>query len=110
MNRMMASLAGLNEGLRVRYIAASPLLTCGAVDDLSQVLSRPDLEGIDRIPITDDGRIVALWERSREWNRRPLDDSLLVSADAPLWHFIHTVHEEPYRLVVEHTRITGIVT
>lgn len=66
--------------------------------------------GIDQIPITDRGRIVALWEHLREWKRRPLDDSLLVSADAPLWHFIHTVHEQPYRLVVERTRITGIVT
>jgi hypothetical protein len=110
MNRMMASLAGLNEGLRVKHIAASPLLTCGAADNLKNVLLRTDLEGIDQIPITDDGRIVALWEHSRKWQRRPLDDSLLVSADAPLWHFIHTVHEQPYRLVVEQTRITGIVT
>jgi hypothetical protein len=58
----------------------------------------------------DDGRIVALWEHSREWKRRPLDDSILVSADAPLWHFIHTVHEQPYRLVVDKTAIAGIVT
>lgn len=110
MNRTMASLAGLNEGLRVKHIAASPLLACCAADDLDQVLSRPDLNGIDQIPITDDGWIVALWEHSREWKRRPLDDSILVSADAPLWHFIHTVHEQPYRLVVEQTGITGIVT
>jgi hypothetical protein len=110
MNRTMASLAGLNEGLRVKHIAAFPLLTCCAADDLGEVRSRPDLEGIDQIPITDDGRIVALWEHSGEWQRRPLDDSILVSADAPLWHFIHTVHEQPYRLVVEQTRITGIVT
>jgi hypothetical protein len=110
MNRMMASLAGLNEGLRVKHIAASPLLKCSLEDELAQVLARPDLEGIDQIPIMDDGRIVALWEHSREWKRRPLDDSLLVSADAPLWHFVHTVHEQPYRLVVEQTRITGIVT
>jgi hypothetical protein len=53
---------------------------------------------------------VALWEHSREWKKRFLDDSILVSADAPLWHFIHTVREQPYRLVVEQTRITGIVT
>ena len=94
MNRTMASLAGLNEGLRVKHIAASPLLTCCAADDLDQVLSRPYLNGIDQIPIADDGRIVALWEHSQEWKRRPLDDSILVSADAPLWHFIHTVHEQ----------------
>jgi len=107
---MMPSLAGLNEGLRVRHIAASPLLICSASDELSAVLSRPDLLGIDQIPITDGGRIVALWERGADWKRRPLDDSVLVSADAPLWHFIHTVHEQPYRLVVAQTRITGIVT
>jgi hypothetical protein len=53
---------------------------------------------------------VAPWAHSREWKRRPLDDSILVSADAPLWHFNHAVHEQPYRLVVEQTRITGIMT
>jgi hypothetical protein len=110
MNRMMASLAGLNEGLRVRHIAASPLLTCDAADDLGQVLARPDLDGIDQIPIMDGERIVALWERTREWKRRPLDDSVLVAADAPLWDFIHTVHKQPYRLVVDKTEIAGIVT
>lgn len=110
MNRMMASLAGLNEGLRVKHIAAFPLLTCSAADDLDEVLSQPDLVGIDQIPITDDGRIVALWERSGEWKRRLLDDSILVSADAPLWDFIHTVHDQPYRLVVDKTAIAGIVT
>jgi len=110
MNSAVASLAGLNEGLKVRHITASPLLTCGTTDELEEVIARPDLGGIDQIPITDGGRIVALWERSKEWKRRPLDDSVLVSADAPLWHFIHTVHEQPYRLVVEQTKITGIVT
>lgn len=52
----MASLAA-NESLRVRRIAASPLLTCGTADELKDVLSGPD-----QIPITDNGgRIVALW-------------------------------------------------
>jgi hypothetical protein len=58
----------------------------------------------------DDGRIVALWERLGEWKRRPLDDSMLVSAGAPLWEFIHTVHEQPYRPVVDKTKVAGIVT
>src|ERR1700677_2694875 len=109
MSGMMASLAELNEGLRVRHIAAFPLLTCSSSDELAAVLARPDLVGIDQIPIADDGRIVALWERVGN-RKRPLDDSLLVSADAPLWDFIHTVHEQPYRLVVDKTKIAGIVT
>jgi hypothetical protein len=65
--------------------------------------------GLDQIPILDDGRMVALWERVGEW-KRLLDDSLLVSADAPLWDFIHTLNEQPYRLVVDKTKIAGIVT
>jgi hypothetical protein len=79
---------------------------------MGTVLARPDLQGIDQIPVKDGERIVAVLERSafREWAKRPLDDSLLVSADAELWDFIHSVHEQSYRLVVEQTRITGIVT
>lgn len=109
MNRMMASLAGLNEGLRVRHIAGSPLLTCSVSEDVEEASLRPKFEGIDQIPITDGERIVALWERVGKL-KRPLDDSLLVSADAPLWEFIHTVHKQPYRLVVDKTKIAGIVT
>ena len=55
MSGMMASLAELNEGLRVRHIAAFPLLTCSASDELAAVLTRPDLVGIDQIPIADEG-------------------------------------------------------
>jgi hypothetical protein len=39
-----------------------------------------------------------------------LDDSVLVAADNPLSNFLHTVHQQPYRLVVDGTAITGIVT
>lgn len=86
-------------------VAASPLLMCGADDELEGVLARPDLKGIYQIPIVKNGRIAALWDRSRSWERRALDDSVLVSADAPLWEFIHTVHNQPYRLVVDKTEI-----
>jgi len=109
MNETMPSFAGLNEGFRVRHIAASPLLTCSVSENVEEASSGPRFEGIDQIPITDGERIVALWERVGKL-MRPLDDSLLVSADAPLWEFIHTVHEQPYRLVVDKTKIAGIVT
>jgi hypothetical protein len=36
---------------------------------------------------------------------RRIDDSVLVSADALLSHFVHTVHEQQYRLVVDRTAI-----
>ena len=94
----------------MRHIAASPLLTCSAAEDLHEVLGRPEFRDIDQIPITEAGRITGIWEHSEHWNRRTLDDSVLVSGDAPLWHFIHTVHDQPFRLVVIHTAISGIVT
>ena len=109
MGETVASFAGLNDGFRVRHIAASPLLTCSDSEDVEKASSRPEFEGIDQIPITNGERVVALWERVGKLVR-PLDDSLLVSADAPLWEFIHTVHEQPYRLVVDKTKIAAIVT
>ena len=109
MNRVMPSLAGLNEGLRVRHIAASPLLTCSITEDVNQASCGSKFEGIDQIPIMDGKRMVAVWERTSK-EKRLLDDSLLVSADAPLWDFIHTLHQQRYRLVVDKTNIAGIVT
>ncbi len=102
-------LAGLNEGLRVRHIATFGLAKCAATDDPNEVLGRDDLRDFDQIPVHDGTQIVGILERATG-KCRPLDESVLVSADDPLSHFIHTVHEQPYRLVVEGTAITGIVT
>lgn len=103
-------LTGLDEGLRVRHIAAFPLVTCRAADDPDEVLTRPEFHGFDQIPMTDGSRVVAILERANPLQLRRLDDSVLVSADDLLSHFIHTVHEQSYRLVVDKTAIAGIVT
>jgi predicted transcriptional regulator len=105
MNRVMPSLAGLNEGLRVRHIGAFDLLTCSVSENVDEACSASKFKGIEQIPIMDGERIVAIWERTNK-ERRPLDDSLLVSTDAPLWDFIHTLHQQAYRLVVDKTKIT----
>jgi hypothetical protein len=78
-------------------------------EDVEQASAKPTFDGIDQIPLFEGERIVAVWERGCK-SKRKLDDSLLVSTDAPLWEFIHTVHEQPYRLVVQKTKIDGIVT
>jgi predicted transcriptional regulator len=109
MSGMIPSLARLNEGLRVRHIAASPLLKCSVSEDVEQASAKPTFDGIDQIPLFEGERIVAVWERGCK-SKRKLDDSPLVLTDAPLWEFIHTVHEQPYRLVVQKTKIDGIVT
>jgi PII-like signaling protein len=106
---MMESPAGLDEGLRVRHIAAFPLMTFPH-GDLGTILAKPELQDFDQIPITDGARIIGVLERSGSKELRRIDDSVLVSADDLLSHFIHTVHEQPYRLIVDKTAITGIVT
>ena len=64
MNGLMPSLAGLNEGLRVRQIAAFNLLTCSVGDELGAVLARTDLQGIDQIPIKDSERISSITSKT----------------------------------------------
>ncbi len=99
----------LSEGLRVRHIAHLGLMTCKSTDDTDEVLSRPTLAEFDQIPIAEGNCIVGILERKGQ-RRRPLDDSLLVSADEPLARFIFTLKNQPYRLVVDGTVIGGIVT
>ena len=99
----------LSEGLRVRHIANSGLVTCDSGDEIADVLCRHSLAEFDQIPILDRSRIIGILERNGK-RRRPLDDSLLVSADEPLAGFIFTLKNQPYRLVVDGTAIKGIVT
>jgi PII-like signaling protein len=106
---MIKSTAGLDEGLRVRHIAAFPLTTYPDGDP-DTILAKPEFQDFDQIPVKDGARIVGVLERSNPTQLRRLDDSLLVSADDLLSHFIHTVHKQPYRLVVDKTAIAGIVT
>jgi predicted transcriptional regulator len=99
----------LSEGLRVRQISNLSLATCKSSDDSAEVLNRPTLAEFDQIPILDGKRIVGILERNGK-KQRPLDDSLLVSADEHLALFIFTLKSQPYRLVVDGTAIKGIVT
>ena len=99
----------LTEGLRVRHIAHFELDTRSAKDDDEDILKCAELAKFDQIPLTDSSRIVAVLERDGP-KRRQLDEDILVSADESLANFIHTVRNQPYRLVVDGTRINGIVT
>jgi hypothetical protein len=99
----------LSEGLRVRHIANFGLITCNSTDDPNEVLSRSALAEFDQIPILEESRITGVLERKARVPR-PLDDSVLVSADEHLGGFIFTLKHQPYRLVVDGTAIRGIVT
>jgi len=104
----------LTDGLRVRHIAHFGLKVCSAKDDQNKVLARVKLADYDQIPVEENSRIVGILERdsakSRSGKRRPLDEGVLLSADAPLATFILTVRDQPYRLVVDGAHIKGIVT
>jgi len=103
-------LAGLDEGLRVRHIAAFPVVSRPNGTDLKDILLDPDLLDFDQIPISDAGSIIGILDRADPTQVRRIDDSVLVSADDLLSHFVYTVHEQQYSLVVGGTSITGIVT
>jgi CBS domain-containing protein len=104
----------LTEGLRIRHIAHFGLCVCSGKDDRKKVLADPELAEYDHIPVTESGKIVGILERDLAKTEsnvpRPLDEDVLISADEPLANFIHTVRDQPYRLVLDGTRIKGIVT
>ena len=104
----------LTEGLRVRHIVHFGLRVCSADDKPDEVLARPELAEYDHIPIKGKSGIAEILERdsakSKSGKPKPLVESILVSADAPLATFIHAVRNQPYRLVVDGTCIEGIVT
>jgi len=111
------TLGGLNAGLQVWHIAASPLITCDAQDECANVLARRDLQEFDYIPVTRKGKIIGVLERDKaksegtvEEQMRTLEESLLVAAQTPLLWFIRELGNEPYRLVVKDGFIDGIVT
>jgi CBS domain-containing protein len=111
------TMAGLEAGFKVLHIAAFDLSVCSPDDDARHVLSDQSKLDFDHIPVRKQGRIIGVLERSSEEavasvreRMRPLDDSILVSAEETLSGFLPTLKESPYRLVVTGPEIRGIVT
>lgn len=111
------TMQGLDAGLRVRDIATFDVQSCRIQDSASEILSRSGLAGFDYLPVLEEERTLGVLERSGQVSdrpagelMRPLDDSLLVSADEPLTSFLPELLHRPYWLVVSRTRIDGIVT
>lgn len=117
MSGFQVTLSGLTVGLTVGQIATRPIETCDINALASDVLKDRRFEGIDQIPVRDRGRIVGVLERSHDFPNeqvdrvmRPLDDSLLVSAAEPLPQFLLETFAGRYRLVIDGSKIDGIVT
>jgi hypothetical protein len=112
------AMQSLVAGLRVIHIATFDLKTCSVGDKALSILKDPTMLDFDQIPVKDEkGRIVGVLNRNTESGARnvsddmtPLDESLLISADAPLMSFIQVAGTSPFRLILDQDGINGIVT
>ena len=111
------TLSGLEAGLQVELIAASPLETCNVSENAATVLAR--FSGFTCIPVRPHWNepIVGVLEQCQpppqgtvEQHMRPLDGSMLISAGASLKELIPLLGQSPYRLVVTERGVEGIVT
>ena len=95
------TIAGLQQGFRVRDIA-----TFGLIDCKPEETARTVLDGnsnIDQFPVREEDRVIGVLERGPATTNqsvreclRPLDDSILVSPEDPLLDFIPLMEREPY--------------
>jgi hypothetical protein len=112
------TMRGLEAGLRVHHIAAFDLMTCNVRDSLTTVLSDPVFADFDQIPVRNrTQRIVGVLLRGQNSgsgkvreSMQQLDESLLVSGEAPLLSFVRLAGTVPYKLVLSEHGIKGIVT
>jgi hypothetical protein len=110
------TIRGLEVGLKVGDIATFDLQTCDVDDDAEEVLQRPELEPFSAVPAVESGRVVGVLERNGRGDgkvrnaSRALDDSILVAFEEPLKSFLPLLVDSPYRLVLQGSRIEGIVT
>jgi predicted transcriptional regulator len=120
-NIFKTTMTGLETGLQILHITTFELQYCASDDDIITVLKNPDLEEFDQVPVRKGSRIMGVVEKalctdksgSVEKCMRPLDDSILVSAQTPLVQFIPLMENSTYRLVLgggEDLGIRGIVT
>lgn len=110
------TMSGFERAFQARHIATFGLITCNPDDVAANVLHQHP--AFDQIPVADQGRVVGVLEQRGEAvsglvceHLRPLDESLLVAADEPLSKTMPLLREAcSYRLVLEGTRINGVVT
>ena len=111
------TLDGLALGVQVRHIATTPLGFCSADSSVRAVLEAAEWKIFSQIPVRDGDHTCGVLERAGckleatvRSAMKPLDDSILVAAGAPLTGFLEMAANGPYRLVVDGGKVNGIVT
>src|ERR1700694_1115786 len=110
------TMRGLEAGLRVHHIAAFDLMTCNVGDSLTTVLADPAFADFDQIPVRNRAqRIVGVLRRAQNSgsgkvreSMQQLDESLLVSGEAPLMSFVRLAGTVPYNLVLNAHGLEGV--
>lgn len=101
---------------QVRHIATFDIATCTPDENEQEVFDRyPDF---DQIPVVEHNSVIGVLEQNDHGKvalvrdqMRPLSDESLITADAPISHVLPLLRTpQSYRLVLEGTRISGLVT
>lgn len=110
------TMTSFERAFQVRHIATFDLSKCDANEDAQQVfIHYPDF---DQIPVVENDRVIGILEQSGEIlpgpvrsQMRSIDESVLIAADEPINRILPLLSRpQSYRLVLEGTRINGVVT
>ena len=115
------TMKGLEEGLTVRDIAVFGLETCGPDERVEAVRRRANRFDFDNLPVRagdiDSGPIVGVVEGIKNQPdttvqevMTPLAEPMLIAGSVSLVRFLPTIADRDYRLVIEHSRIMGVIT
>ncbi|MBK9166730.1 MAG: CBS domain-containing protein [Bryobacterales bacterium] len=115
---LLQTLQGLAFGVQVRHIATTPLSCCSVSDSVEAVLAADEWKLYSQIPVREGDCTCGVLERSAlrdvdglvRQAMKPLDDSMLVAAGAPLTDFLQIAAGSTYRLVVDGGKVNGIIT
>lgn len=110
------TILGYTKGFFVSHIATFDLITCNPIAIATSVLTQNS--DLDQIPVKDKNSIIGVLERTSHNENVlvkdcmvPLSEKILVTGNFPINEFLKILDSEPsYRLIIEGSNITGIVT
>lgn len=113
-------LSSLEQGLSVGLITTFEPCCCDVDDDLKEVAGREDLREFDYLPVKENDEVVGLLHRAKYDTEDAtglvkdamcnLRGDLIISATAGILSYIAGAKERPCRLVLQGSRLNGIVT
>lgn len=113
-------LARFEESASVRLAMTFDVQTCEVGDPVGAVVAKPELAGIDFVPVRKRGSVVGVLARADAMGRlgatvaevmQPLASEIFVAGSEPLLPVIEALDQEPqFRLVIESRRVLGILT